>query len=478
MADAGPTAGEHLLFLTGHLAEARLRRVLESMAPTPFSWEVRNLGVKVAALMTPEIVRRRLGPLGGATRIVLPGRCKGDLAALGGDLGVPVGLGPEEVKDLPQFLGGKGASRDLSAHDCRIFAEIVEAPALPVEAILARAARLRAEGADVVDLGCLPDTPFPHLAEAVRALKAGGHRVSVDSGDPSELRRGAEAGADFLLSLTERTLDLALDLPAVPVLIPAVHGDLDGLTRACERLAAAGRPFLADPILDPIHFGFTASVVRYHELRRRLPEAEMLMGVGNLTELTDADTTGITMVLMGIVSELAVRNVLVVQVSPHCRRAVAEAELARRVLFAARADGSLPQGYDAGLMALRDRRPFPNSPEEVAEDAAAVSDPNYRIEVAEDGVHVYNRDGHHAALDPFDLYPKLGVEQDGGHAFYLGVELARAQVAHQLGKRYAQDNALRWGVAVAPPEQDRLRHAAPGSTLEARRRQRRRRREG
>jgi dihydropteroate synthase len=468
---------EHILFLTGHLAEPRLRQVLESMAPTPFTWEIRNLGVKVAALMTPEIIRRRLGPVGEASRIVLPGRCKGDLAALGAALGAPVVLGPDEVKDLPQFFGRKGAGRDLSAHDCRIFAEIVEASGLAVERILERAAHLRAEGADVIDLGCLPGTPFPHLEEAVEALRAAGHVVSIDSGDPDELRRGARAGASYLLSLTERTLDLAFEVEAVPVLIPAAHGDLDGLIGACERLTAAGRPFLADPILDPIHFGFTSSIVRYHELRRRLPEVEILMGVGNLTELTDADTTGITMTVMGMVSELLIRNILVVQVSPHCRRAVKEAELARRILHAAREDNSLPQGYDPGLMALRDRRPFPNSPAEIAENAAAVADPNYRIEVAEDGVHVYNRDSHHIAVDPFDLFPKLGVEQDGSHAFYLGVELARAQIAHQLGKRYVQDNELRWGCAVPEPAADRLHLAAAGSTLEARRKRTRRREE-
>jgi hypothetical protein len=107
-------------------------------------------------------------------------------------------------------------------------------------------------------------------------------------------------------------------------------------------------------------------------------------------------------------------------------------------MFAARETASLPQGFDAGLMALRDRRPFPNSPAEVAWNAAQVSDPNYRVEVAEDGLHVYNRDGHHVALDPFELFPEAGVEADGAHAFYLGVELARAQVAHKLGKRYAQ----------------------------------------
>ena len=100
---------------------------------------------------------------------------------------------------------------------------------------------------------------------------------------------------------------------AIPVLIPATHGDMPSLYRAAERLDRAGRPFLADPILDPIGFGFTDSVVRYHAFRRAMPSAEMLMGVGNLTELTDADTTGITMTLMGMVSELRIRNILVVR---------------------------------------------------------------------------------------------------------------------------------------------------------------------
>jgi dihydropteroate synthase len=203
-----------------------------------------------------------------------------------------------------------------------------------------------------------------------------------------------------------------------------------------------------------------------------MPGAEILMGVGNLTELTDADTTGITMVLMGMVSELRIRNILVVQVSPHCRTAVKEAELARRILHAAREDGSLPQGYDPGLLALRDRRPFPNSPAEIAEIAAQVADANYRIEAAEDGVHIYNRDGHHIARDPFDLFPQLGVEADGSHAFYLGVELARAPVAHQLGKRYAQDNELGWGVTVERPKEDKAHFVTAGSTLEAKRRKR------
>lgn len=463
---------ERLAFVTGRLAEAKLRRVLEGLGETPFAWEVRQIGVKVAALMTPEILERRLGPVDGLAKIVLPGRFKGDLEALQRRFGVPFERGPDELVDLPRHLGRAGKAPDLGHHDCRIFAEIVEAPTLDVAAILARARALRDHGADVVDLGCLPGTPFPHLEEAVRALRAEGCTVSVDSGDVAELRRGAAAGASFLLSLSEETLDLAFESEAVPVLIPARHGDLASLLRACERLERAGRPYLADPILDPIHMGFVDSLVRYHALRARLPRAELLMGIGNLTELTDADTTGITMLLMAACSELAIRNVLVVQVSPHCRRAVKEADMARRILHAARAEGGPPQWIDPALLCLRDRRPFPDEPGEIAQAAAQVSDANFRIQTAVDGIHVYNRDGHHLGTDPFDLFPRLGVERDGGHAFYLGVELARAEIAWKLGKRYAQDEPLRWGCAVDAAPEASTHLKAAGATLAARRRTR------
>jgi hypothetical protein len=269
-----------------------LGKVLAAMQPTPFTFEVRDIGVKVASLMTPDIIRRRLPQPLQADRVILPGRSRGDLDALAQEFGVPFSRGPDDLKDLPEFFGRQGKPVDLSRHDVRIFAEIVEAPSLDVPRILARAAAYRAAGADVIDIGCLPDTPFPHLEDSVIALRDAGYKVSVDSADGEELRRGGKAGADFLLSVSEDTLDVLDSVASTPVLIPAQHGDLDSLLRAMDRLDATGRAYLADPILDPIHFGFADSLVRYVELRRRRPDAQILMGTGNLTELTDADSSG------------------------------------------------------------------------------------------------------------------------------------------------------------------------------------------
>jgi len=456
---------ERVLLLTGHLAHPRLEKVVAGMADPGFEWAIVDIGVKVAALMTESIIARRLPRPVNANRVVVPGRCRADLDRLATEFGVPFERGPEELKDLPAYFGKRGRGLDLSRHDIRIFAEIVDASALTVEAIVARAAAMRAAGADVIDLGCLPDTPFPHLEDAVRALIAAGCQVSVDSADPSELTRGGRAGAGFLLSLTEHTLDVAAETGATPVLVPASHGDLPSLLRAAEAAEKRRISALLDPILDPIHFGFAASLVRYAELRKALPQAEILMGTGNLTELTDADSGGVTAALLGVCSELAIRNVLVVQVSPHTRRTIQEHDAARRMMFAARADHSLPQGYGGALVQLHDRSPFPNSPQDIADVAAQVKDRNFRIEVAEDGIHIYNGEGHHVAQDSLSLFEKLRLDGDAPHAFYLGTELMKAEIAWRLGKRFAQDEPLDWGCAVDRALEDLTRLREVGHTL-------------
>ncbi len=459
---------ESILFLTGHLARPRLEAVLQAME-ADFDWKVLDIGVKVAALMTEEIILRRLPNPVEAGKVMVPGRCRADLDRLSAHFGVPFQRGPDEVKDIPEFFGRARKASDMTKHDIQIFAEIIDATAMSIEAILERAEDYSHKGADVIDLGCLPDTPFPHLEETVRALKKHGYKVSIDSADPDELLRGGQAGADFLLSLNEDTLHIAYQVTSIPVLIPKDHGDMASLFRAMDALDAKGLGYLADPVLDPINFGFMDSLERYARLRRERPEAEILLGTGNLTELTDADSIGTTAMLLGIASELRIRNVLVVQVSPHTRRTYEEHDIARRLMFASRADGELPKGYTDGLLALHARRPFPQSPEEIAENAREVRDKNFRIEIAEDGIHIFNRNGHHVAQDAFDLFPKLGVEEDGAHAFYLGAELARAEIAYRLGKRYAQDEPLVWGVAADAPADDRKRLKEAGHTLVAKR---------
>jgi dihydropteroate synthase-like protein len=437
-----------LLFLTGKLAEKSLHKVLTEVQNNPktpaFKYRIEQIGVSVAALMTPDLISRRLKVAGDADKVVVPGLCQGDLSKLEAQYGVPVERGPEDLKDLPQYFGHAGTKPDLSQYSVKIFAEIVDAPHLTVDGVVSKAQQFIAQGANVIDLGCLPGIAFPHLKDSIQALKSLNIAVSVDSLNTDDLLTAGKAGADYLLSLSEKTLWIADEVAATPVLIPAKPH------RAIEACLKSGKPFIADAILDPIHFGLSNSIVRYQKLRKKYPDIQIMMGIGNLTELTDADTTGINALLFGLISELDINAVLATSVSPHAVNAITEADIARRIMYAAKQDGRLPRAYSNGLLGLHDRRPFTYGADEIKEIAAQIKDPSFRIQVSEQGMHVYNRDGLFEATDPFALYPYLKVEDDASHAFYLGVELARAQIAWQLKKRYVQDQELEWGVASQP----------------------------
>ena len=438
---------EHILFLTGKLAEKQLKQILVKMQPE-FTYTVHQLGVKVAALMTADMIARRLKDTFNADRIMIPGRCRGDLSALSKTLGIPVERGPEELKDLPIYFGKQALHIDLSHYDVKIFAEIVDAPNLDVDEVINRANYYKSNGANIIDIGCLPDTPFDHMEDIIKGLKQEGFQVGIDSLDADDLLRGAKAGADYMLSLHESTLWIADEVDATAIIIPEKHTDIASLDRAISVLQAKNKPFIVDPILDPIHFGFTESVVRYHTVRKKHPDIEMMLGVGNITELTHADTAGMNAILLGLCSELNINHILATEVSQHASRAIKEADIARRIMYAAKENNTLPKHITPDLMALHETSPFPYQLTEIEEFAAQVKDPSFRIQISTDGVHIYNRDGLHTAIDPFDLYPKLQVEDDAGHAFYLGVELARAETAWQLGKRFNQDQALNWGCAA------------------------------
>lgn len=433
------------------MAEENLLTQLGQIGSGEFDWQVVNVGVKVAALMTDNLLKKRLPALLADIKspdaIFLPGLFGGSVEVLTETFGIPFRKGPADLRDLPEFFGADARDIDLKKYDCHIFAEIVDAPVLTPEHLLQRAFYYRDCGADVIDVGCLPGIDFPQMAESIQLLKSHDLKVSVDSASEEELLKGAEAGADYLLSLTEKNLWIAEETDAVPIIIPSSSSDQSSLYRAIDVLSEKAIPFFADPILDPVLMGFTDSILRYKTLRDKYPDCQIFMGIGNVTELMDVNSAGTNCLLMGIVEELNIQGVLTTEVGDHAVRSVIETDLSRRIMHAAAEDKTLPKRYDNGLLGLHERNPFPYKSEEIAELASGIREKNYRIQVNDDGVHLFNNSSHEVAVDPFDLMPHVDVAGDCSHSFYLGVELARAQVAWQLGKRYTQDHELNWGVA-------------------------------
>ncbi|MGC4005285.1 MAG: hypothetical protein QM811_20060 [Pirellulales bacterium] len=108
-----------------------------------------------------------------------------------------------------------------------------------------------------------------------------------------------------------------------------------------------------DPILEPIGMGFAASLNRYFETRKRYPDAELFMGIGNLTELTDADSAAINVLLLGYCQELGIRGVLTTQVVNWARNSVRECDLARRLSAFAVRKRTIPKHREPRLIPLR-----------------------------------------------------------------------------------------------------------------------------
>ena len=457
------------LFVTGRLAEPALRRVLLDLAPQAgFEPEIAVLPITVAALMPTRWIARHLVFPSGIQRVILPGLCQGELTPLeekaaesSGSSSISIERGPSDLRDLPRFFGqNRDRLAGYGAFDIEILAEINHAPRLSTPELLAQAEVFRAQGADRIDLGCDPDGPWPGVFNAVRALIDSGFRVSIDTFDPLEAADAVRAGADLVLSVNASNRHHAPDWGVQVVAIPDHPGSLDGLDASAEFLETHHVPFRLDPILEPIGFGFSASLGRYLEVRRLYPNAEMLMGVGNLTELTDVDSSGINVLLAGFCQELGIRSVLTTAVIPWARSSVRELDLARRLVHFAVQNRELPKRVEPNLITLRDPDLPRFGPEALAELALRIKDPNWRLFAEDDHLIAINGTHHLTDTDPFTLFDRMAVT-DPSHAFYLGYELAKAKTALTLSKSYRQDQSLSWGHLTEPETSHRSKKRPP-----------------
>jgi dihydropteroate synthase-like protein len=450
---------ERILFVTGKLAEPSLRRMLAELAPCAgFEAEVAVLPITVAALLTTAWVARHLNAPTNVQRVILPGYCRGELAEIESPPSARVERGPRDLRDLPEYFGQRpGPPSDYGRFDIEILAEINHAPTISRAGLLAEARSLRAEGADVIDVGCDPGSAWPGVGDAVRALRDDGLRVSIDSFDPEEVESALAVGAELVLSVNssnvERARSWAERFGVEVVAIPDTPSDAASLDRTIQRLDHDGVRFRLDPVLEPIGFGFAASLGRYLDVRKRYPNAGIMMGVANLTELTDADSAAINVLLLGFCQELGIRSVLTTQVINWCRTSVHELDRARRLVHHAVKKRVLPKHLEPDLVLLRDPRCYEMGDSALRELAERLTDRNYRLFAERGELHILNGSTHLHGTDPFALMAeleRLDPKLTPAHAFYLGYELSKAVTALTLGKNYTQDQALRWGFLTLP----------------------------
>jgi dihydropteroate synthase len=181
-----------------------------------------------------------------------------------------------------------------------------------------------------------------------------------------------------------------------------------------------------------------------------------MMGVGNITELTSADSTGVNAILLAICQEVGVTAVLTTEVIPWARGAVREIDVARRLVHYAVTNRSVPKGVDDRLLTTKDPVILEYDEAELRQLHAAVRDPNFRIFTDRETITVFNSEIFVRGTDIQEIFAQLGVDE-ATHAFYLGRELSKAKLAITLGKTYRQEGALNWGY-LTPPDDVKSEH--------------------
>ncbi|MDR1516157.1 MAG: DUF6513 domain-containing protein [Synergistaceae bacterium] len=467
---AGTVDKARILFVTGRLAAPSLETVAGALrrddsGAGPAEISVLCLPISVAALMTAEWALGQILKARGMDcaalkerpdRIVMPGRITGDLLPMEEALGVPVTRGPNDLWDIPEWLGlGGGDTGGLAAPDSRgesfrIIAEITEAWRMTPDAVVSLALDFRESGADMIDLGGNPETGIPDVEEKVAALKSRGFLVSVDTFHRETILRASDSGADLILSVNASNMSLlgSIGGKCRVVVVPDYDCDesryipsLEANVREAERF---GADVIADPILQPPLFGLVPSLCRFYEYRALHPDAPMLMGAGNATELIEADSAGVNALLAVCIQELGIQYVLTTEVARWTKGAVRELRAARGIMKAASGRHSLPKRISPALRELKGPPPR-YSERQLREMQSAVTDLNWRIFVTEDAVCAFNRDRFLRGDDIAEIY--AGMELTGpGHSFYAGRELQKAAIALRLGRNYVQDDELSWGV--------------------------------
>lgn len=437
-----------ILFITGKLAGQALEDTLRAMEPE-FDYEVAVMNIGVAAFMTVDWIARWLDVTGDYDLVMVPAYCRGDLSAIEALTGAKAVRGPKDLKDIPFYFGHQRISAgygEYHKYQPKILAEIVDAPLLSLEEILAQAEYYRASGADIIDLGWQANSDFPEVEQTVAALKERGFIVSLDTFNREDVLRANRVGFDYLLSVNSYNLDLARELSCRVVVIPDAGGGLDSLERNIAQLKAWSVEYIIDPIIEPINFGFVESILCYRRVRERHPDAEILMGIANITELIDADSTGVNALMMGIATELNINYVLTTEVISWAQGAVREVNIARKLMGYAQHKHILPKHIDEELITVKDPPHTPYTEGELRAMQAKVKDRNFRIFTDDEAIYVFNNQLFikETDRDIQRIFERLRVK-DAGHAFYLGKELQKATQAIRLRKKYVQDEPLRWG---------------------------------
>jgi dihydropteroate synthase-like protein len=226
---------------------------------------------------------------------------------------------------------------------------------------------------------------------------------------------------------------------------------------------------IGDLILDPVNMpGIVESLVAFHEFAKRNPDVPLLFGVGNVTELMDADSIGINALVAGIASEIGASILLTTENSDKAKGSIRELAIASKMMFMAKKRGSVPKDLGLDLLVFKDKRireePYNREIEAETQIITATEkrksllfDPKGCFKIMIDRANeaiaalyfsTSKRDKPAMIIKgktAEDVYAKIlemNLATRLDHVAYLGSEIAKAEIALKTGKEYIQDSPL------------------------------------
>ncbi|RLG37273.1 MAG: dihydropteroate synthase-like protein [Candidatus Alkanophagales archaeon] len=509
-----------VLLITGRRAEKLVREAAKAARTEGVECDVAVLDVDVAAFITPEMLREFLKTLDDEYDLVLvSGLCGSDFSILDGV--ATTRKGTKNAYDIPLLLpllkegaplsGERAADELVASHRLevalkeleeaeraatasfsikglkigggrmKICAEVVDATRLEETELRRRIEDYVEKGADIVDLGVPLDAKPADVEKVVRVASDFGVPLSIDTFLPPQIAAALNAGVDMVMSLSGKNLETVSEHVAAhdvaAVLTPDEPDAVseDKLVSAEDRVRSllaniktarkiGVRKIIADPVLSPplVGRGILGSLLTYYFFRAKDKKTPLLFGVGNVTELLDADSVGVNAVLACVAAELDVDILFTTEHSPKTRGGIKELRQAAEMTLLARRRNMPPKDLGLDLLVVKEKRrrtpPDAELRRLILGDAVNVvnanasetwtPDPKGCFEIATFDDEIYAKHSSKVVIkgktakDVLDTILKFGLVSSLEHAAYLGRELLKAELSLRFSRSYVQDETF------------------------------------
>jgi dihydropteroate synthase-like protein len=358
----------------------------------------------------------------------------------------------------------------------RVLGEIVHAPWLSDKELEKKIIYYVKSGADMIDLGMVSNEN--HADDLKRIVKIArditDKPISVDTLNTKELIEAIKLDVDMVLSVDGGNVDELLpylkDSDIAAVVLPTnykinyvpetIEDKVKSLEKNIEKLLEHNIKVVADPILEPINnsgCNFTESVIACREFKKK-HKIPLFFGIGNVSELFDVDSHGVNATLAAIGSEIGANILFTPEASSKCKFSIKELKIASKMMFLSKKRNSLPKDLGFNLINYKDKRfeettTFKELNVSVVyakeNERQILDEGSFKIELDREKkeiVAIYFKRREPKLIirgkTPKEIYEtaiRLNLIKKLDHAAYFGRELAKAEVALKIGKRYSQD---------------------------------------